>query len=138
MAKISINTTQKVIPMIYAYSTPEIARHAGWVKIGYTEKQTTEQRQKQQSHTIDVELKEEWKGNAIFEDGSGEIFHDSDFHAYLSRLGIERKKDTEWFHIDGPASKAEFNKFRESRGILKDIDEVIPYPLRYEQKKAVE
>ena len=138
MAKISINTTQKVIPMIYAYSTPEIARHNGWVKIGYTEKQTTEQRQKQQSHTIDVELKEEWKGNAIFEDGSGEIFHDSDFHAYLSKLGVERKKDTEWFHIDGPASKQEFNKFRESRGILKDIDEVIPYTLRNEQKKAVE
>lgn len=138
MAKISINTTQKVIPMIYAYSTPEIARHDGWVKIGYTEKQTTEQRQKQQSHTIDVELKEEWKGNAIFEDGSGEIFHDSDFHAYLSKLGVERKKDTEWFHIDGPASKQEFNKFRESRGILKDIDEVIPYTLRNEQKKAVE
>lgn len=124
--------------MIYAYSTPEIARHNGWVKIGYTEKQTTEQRQKQQSHTIDVELKEEWKGNAIFEDGSGEIFHDSDFHAYLSKLGVERKKDTEWFHIDGPASKQEFNKFRESRGILKDIDEVIPYTLRNEQKKAVE
>ena len=138
MAKISINTTQKVIPMIYAYSTPEIARHDGWVKIGYTEKQTTEQRQKQQSHTIDVELKEEWKGNAIFEDGSGEIFHDSDFHAYLSKLGVERKKDTEWFHIDGSASKQEFNKFRESRGILKDIDEVIPYTLRNEQKKAVE
>lgn len=55
MGKISINTTQKVIPMIYAYSTPEIARHDGWVKIGYTEKQTTEQRQKQQSHTVDVE-----------------------------------------------------------------------------------
>ena len=138
MAKISINTAQKVIPMIYAYSTPEIARHDGWVKIGYTEKQTTEQRQKQQSHTIDVELKEEWKGNAIFEDGSGEIFHDSDFHAYLSKLGVERKKDTEWFHIDGSASKQEFNKFRESRGILKDIDEVIPYTLRNEQKKAVE
>ena len=34
MAKISINTAQKVIPMIYAYSTPEIARHDGWVKIG--------------------------------------------------------------------------------------------------------
>lgn len=138
MAKISINTTQKVIPMIYAYSTPEIARHDGWVKIGYTEKQTTEQRQKQQSHTVDVELKEEWKGNAIFEDGSGEIFHDSDFHAYLSKLGIERKKDTEWFHIDGPTSKAEFNRFRESRGILQEIDEVIPYTLRNEQKKAVE
>ena len=74
MAKISINTTQKVIPMIYAYSTPEIARHDGWVKIGYTEKQTTEQRQKQQSHTVDVELKEEWKGKALVRYSMIQIF----------------------------------------------------------------
>lgn len=138
MAKITIKTTQKVIPMIYAYSTPEIERHNGWVKIGYTEKQTTEERQKQQSHTIDVVLKEEWKGNAIYEDGSGQIFHDTDFHSYLRKLGIENKKGTEWFNIDGQSSHSEFLKFRMNRGILKDIDEVVPYILRNEQKKAVE
>lgn len=138
MAKINIETTQKVIPMIYCYSTPEISRHNGWTKIGYTEKQTTEARQKQQSHTIDVELKEEWKGNAIFEDGSGEIFHDTDFHAYLRKLGVEDKKGTEWFHIDGPASQIKFFKFRANRGILQDIDEVVPYNLRNEQQRAVE
>ena len=76
MAKISIKTTQKVVPMIYAYSTPEIARHNGWVKIGYTEKQTTQQRQKQQSHTVDVIVKEEWKGNAVFDDAfDAAVFH---------------------------------------------------------------
>ena len=37
MAKISINTAQRVVPMIYAYTTPEIASHNGWTKIGYTE-----------------------------------------------------------------------------------------------------
>ena len=138
MPKISINATKKVVPMIYAYSTPEIAKHNGWVKIGYTEKQTTEARQRQQSHTVDVELKEEWKGNAIFEDGSGEIFHDTDFHIYLNKLGIENKKGTEWFHIDGPSSREKFFEFRSNRGILKDIKCVIPYRLRNEQKKAIE
>ena len=138
MAKINVKTTQKVIPMIYAYSTPEIARHNGWIKIGYTERQTTEARQRQQSHTVDVELKEEWKGNAIFDDGSGDIFHDTDFHAYLNKLGIENKKGTEWFHINGPLSKERFNEFRSNRGVLKDTNYVIPYTLRNEQKKAIE
>ena len=36
MTKIRINTAQKVVPMIYAYTTPEIQRHNGWTKIGYT------------------------------------------------------------------------------------------------------
>jgi hypothetical protein len=35
--KIVIKTTDRVVPMIYAYTTPEIARHNGWTKIGYTE-----------------------------------------------------------------------------------------------------
>ena len=123
--------------MIYAYSTPEIARHNGWVKIGYTEAQTTEKRQKQQSHTVDVILKEEWKGNAIFEDGTGDIFHDSDFHAYLSKIGVERKPKTEWFHISGSESQAEFFKFRANRGIVEQHRDTIPYTLRDEQERAV-
>ncbi len=138
MTAISIKTANKVIPMIYAYSTPEIKRHNGWIKIGYTEKQATDKRQKQQSHTIDVIIKEEWKGNAIFEDGSGEIFHDTDFHKYLQKLGIERKKGTEWFFINGEKSYKNFIEFRTDKGILKAIDTVVPYNLRNEQNNAVE
>ena len=37
MRKPDINTAKSVTPMIYAYTTPEIARHNGWTKIGYTE-----------------------------------------------------------------------------------------------------
>lgn len=48
---ITINTTQRVIPMMYAYTTPEIVRHNGWIKIGYTERQTVEARIKQQTHS---------------------------------------------------------------------------------------
>ena len=133
----AIKSKKQVIPMIYAYSTPEITRHNGWVKIGYTEKQTTEQRQKQQSHTIDVEIKEEWKGVAIFDDGSGELFRDTDFHSYLHKLGVERKEKTEWFHIDGANSEREFYNFRKNRGVLKQLNSLIPYTLRDEQQKAV-
>lgn len=137
MNKITLETAKQVVPMIYCYSTPEIARHNGWVKIGYTE-QDVNTRLKQQTHTADIEFKKEWVGNAIFDDGSGERFSDKDFHAYLRKLGIENKKDTEWFNIEPTPAKGKFNDFRESRGILKSIGGVIPYTLRDEQTKAVE
>ena len=37
MAPITLKTANHVVPMIYAYTTPEIIRHNGWTKIGYTE-----------------------------------------------------------------------------------------------------
>lgn len=46
--KIVIKTTDRVVPMIYAYTTPEIARHNGWTKIGYTE-QDVDKRLSQQT-----------------------------------------------------------------------------------------
>jgi len=132
--KINLKTSEKVVPMIYAYTTPEIRRHDGWTKIGYTE-QSVEKRLEQQMHTADVEYKLEWKGTAIYDDGSGDIFHDSDFHAYLSKNGIERKEGTEWFKVLPPLSKTLFYQFKEQRGQLEST-EVINYSLRPEQEKA--
>lgn len=140
MAEINLKSSSKVIPMCYAYSTPEIKRHEGWVKIGYTEKQDVDKRIKQQGNEVDVIKKEEWRGNAIFEDGSGEFFTDHEFHAYLKKLGIEYDdtKKNEWFHVDGPTSKKHFIDFRENRGILDKLkEEVIAYQLRDEQEQAV-
>ena len=136
MAEIKIKTAKRVVPMIYAYTTPEIARHDGWTKIGYTE-QAVEKRLKQQAHTIDVIYHEEWKGNAVYDDGSGEIFSDKDFHVYLRKLGIENNRANEWFHIDGQESQKRFFEFRSNRGIVKSEDAVIPYILRNEQAMAV-
>ncbi len=85
MAGITLRTARQVVPMIYAYTTPEIARHNGWTKIGYTE-QSVDKRLKQQTHTADVLFHEEWRGNAVYDDGSGEVFTDHDFHAYLRKL----------------------------------------------------
>ena len=45
-----VRTSRPALPQIYAYTTPEIARHDGWTKIGYTE-QNVETRLKQQTAT---------------------------------------------------------------------------------------
>lgn len=139
MQKPNINTAKRVTPMIYAYTTPEIARHDGWTKIGYTE-QDVETRIKQQTHTADVRWNLEWKGNALFDDGSGERFTDKEFHAYLRKSGIEQEagKNNEWFHITGQESRLKFYDFRANHGILQQLSSVVPYQLRKEQKEAVE
>ena len=138
MSKPNIQTTKQVVPMLYGYSTPEVIRHNGWTKIGYTE-QDVETRINQQTHTADIRWQLEWKGNATFDDGSGETFIDKDFHAYLRKSGIEQEngKNNEWFHVDGATSKQMFRDFREDHGVLKITDTVIPYKLREEQQSAV-
>ncbi|MGN1458548.1 MAG: DEAD/DEAH box helicase family protein [Acutalibacteraceae bacterium] len=136
MGIIKINTAKKVVPMIYAYTTPDIPKHDGWIKIGYTE-QEVEKRLKQQTHTADIDYKVEWKGSAMFDDGTGETFHDSDFHAYLTKNDIERKAGTEWFYTDSSTSHKMFIDFRVNRGILRTLDDVKQYRLRDEQAEAV-
>ena len=111
MAGITLRTARQVVPMIYAYTTPEIARHNGWTKIGYTE-QSVDKRLKQQTHTADVLYHEEWRGNAVYDDGSGEVFTDHDFHAYLRKLNVENDRKNEWFHLDGQQSRRYFQDFR--------------------------
>ena len=115
MAGITLRTARQVVPMIYAYTTPEIARHNGWTKIGYTE-QSVDKRLKQQTHTADVLFHEEWRGNAVYDDGSGEVFTDHDFHAYLRKLNVENDRKNEWFHFGWAAVPAVFSGFPHEPG----------------------
>lgn len=131
----NIHTTHVALPQIYAYSTPEIARHRGWVKIGYTEQQNVEDRISEQMHTADVRWKTEWSGNAVYEN-SVDTFRDTDFHAYLERRGIERQQGTEWFHISGKYSEKLFSLFRKNRGVDGE-SKTSPYQLRDSQEDAV-
>lgn len=135
--KIELQTAKQVVPMIYAYTTPEIERHHGWTKIGYTE-QDVDERIAQQTRTADVAYREEWRGTAIYDDGSGKAFRDTDFHAYLRKEGVEqdKEKNNEWFHITGPASKEKFHEFKSNRGVS-PTPESVPYVLRQEQEDAV-
>lgn len=133
---LNIKTSQKIVPMCYAYTTPQISDHDGWTKIGYTE-QKVEDRIDQQTKTANVKWVLGWKGTAIYDDGSGDTFRDRDFHAYLQKNNVERKPDTEWFHIEPKPSHDLFVSFKSNRGILKS-NAAVGYSLRAEQTKAVE
>ena len=137
MATINIKTSKQIEPKCYAYTTPEIKRHEGWTKIGYTEQDDVKKRIQQQTQTADIKFNLEWAERAVYEDGTGDSFKDKDFHAYLSKKDIERIPDSEWFHILPQVSHDEFLYFKKNRGILKTLS-VIPYKLRKEQNQAVE
>lgn len=129
-----VKSTRPALPQIYAYTTPEIRRHDGWTKIGYTE-QDVNVRIVQQTHTADVIAKLEWHGNATYED-TGEVFHDTDFHTYLRHLGINDQPGTEWFEINPPNAKGRFHEFRENHGILDGLG-ASDYELQAEQEAAI-
>ncbi len=135
-----IKSFKRIIPMIYAYTTPNDVSHNGWTKIGYTASQSVEDRIKQQSHTVDAKVKLLWRGNARYEDGTDETFTDHDFHDYLiQKRHIERKPKTEWFHIDGPTSHHYFHEFADrDYGNVQGNDKHVQYELRKEQQKAVD
>ena len=136
MATPNIKSYTRIIPMVYAYNTPGIPYHEGWTKIGYTEKQSVEERINQQTHTAGVRWELAWKDNAMYKDGSGEYFMDHDFHNFLQRReSIPREPKTEWFQIDGEQSQKLFNRF--ANRIIVNAKEECEYTLRKEQEEAV-
>lgn len=135
MAAINIETTKVVIPQCYAYITPGVSYNDGWTKIGFTERDVYT-RIKEQTHTAGIKVELKWHKNATYE-GSNETFTDREFHAYLTKKGIERRSNSEWFKIDPEVAKFDFNDFRENKGIIESNEEPIPYKLRQEQEEAV-
>lgn len=138
MAGIQINTTSKVTPQCYAYTTPGIPAHDGWTKIGFTERDV-ETRIKEQTHTVGVEPKIWWHMLAQFMTEPFTTFTDKDFHAYLKKKGVLRREGTEWFQIDPNTAQQEYIAFATTHGNLlaQDADAILPYQLREEQDAAV-
>ena len=130
-----IQSFNAFVRMMYAYSTPEIARHNGWLKIGDTE-QGIDKRIKQQTHTADVRFELEWKDIAMYRDDCT-YFRDYDFHDYLTEYkGIERNDHTEWFRIDGTALRQYFEEFVSRNYTQTGMH--YSYKLRNEQQEAVD
>lgn len=133
---VQIQSFKRVVPMIYAYNTPDVSYHEGWTKVGYTERQDVTQRINQQTHTADIRWVLAWKDNAMYKDGSGEYFTDHDFHDYLEAMHIHREPGTEWFQADGDVLQTHFQHFANRQ-------EAAPtggctYDLRREQQAAVD
>ena len=124
--------------MIYAYSTPEIPSHNGWLKIGYTERDV-DTRIREQSHTLWVNPKKEWTGKAVYKDGR--TFTDKDFHRYLKLNGIQYVENdrNEWFKISPFDSLKYFENFVANGFFMLDIthEDISSYRLREEQLEAV-
>lgn len=137
--QININPYANIVPKIYAYTTPEIARHNGWTKIGYTEQPSVKKRIEQQTKTADVRFNIEWQQEARYTDGSGEYFTDHNFHDYLERFeDIKREPNTEWFNVDGPTSQQLLRKFAARSYAHVQAKNKMTYVLRREQQQAVD
>lgn len=137
--QININPYANIVPKIYAYTTPEIVRHNGWTKIGYTEQPSVKKRIEQQTKTADVRFNIEWQQEARYTDGSGEYFTDHNFHDYLERFeDIKREPNTEWFNIDGPTSQQLLWKFAARSYAHVQAKNKMTYVLRREQQQAVD
>lgn len=137
--QINITPYANIVPKIYAYTTPEIARHNGWTKIGYTEQPSVKKRIEQQTKTADVRFNIEWQQEARYTDGSGEYFTDHNFHDYLERFeDIKREPNTEWFNIDGPTSQQLLWKFAARSYAHVQAKNKMTYVLRLEQQQAVD
>lgn len=137
--QININPYANIVPKIYAYTTPEIARHNGWTKIGYTEQPSVKKRIEQQTKTADVRFNIEWQQEARYTDGSGEYFTDHNFHDYLERFeDIKREPNTEWFNVDGPTSQQLLWKFAARSYAHVQAKNKMTYILRKEQQQAVD
>ena len=140
MAAIEIRTTAQVTPQCYAYTLPDVPANAGWTKIGFTEREV-ETRIKEQTHTAGLVPKLWWHLRAAFMTEPYGNFKDTDFHAYLKKLGVARREGTEWFEIAPDAAKGDYIEFAQNHGVVADADAdaaaVIPYRLREEQEAAV-
>ena len=134
----SIKPFAPIVPMVYCYITPGVPSHDGWCKTGYTEKQSVEERVKQQCHTADVDYDIRWQDNAMYKDGSGEYFTDHDFHGYLTgKRKAERKPDTEWFHLQPMVALEYFSDFATRKPVANAEHAGTEYVLRQEQDDAV-
>ena len=130
-----IHSFNSFVRMMYAYRTPDIADHNGWLKIGDTT-QGIEKRIKQQTHTADVRFELEWKDIAMYRDDCT-FFRDHDFHDYLTEYkGIERNDHTEWFKIDGTVLRQCFEEFASRNYPQTGLH--YSYKLRSEQQEAVD
>ena len=137
--QLHIDPFKSIIPKIYAYTTPEIARHDGWIKIGYTTQPLVEKRILQQTQTAGVRFYIEWWQKARYTTGNGAYFTDHEFHEYLERYkGIEREPKTEWFHVAPKAAEQMFYDFADRNYADVQISaNRRQYILRDEQQQAV-
>ncbi|MBO4400621.1 MAG: Eco57I restriction-modification methylase domain-containing protein [Selenomonadaceae bacterium] len=141
MSEINVRTFETTCPRIYAYTTPGVTYHEGWLKIGYTATQTVDERIKQINHTGWIIYSTEWVHPAPFDETLNRQLTDIDFHRFLTgKYKIPRAADDlEWFKIDAATAKKYLEEFcagKTYRSLPPPADSD-DYTLREEQREAV-
>ena len=131
-------------PRIYAFSLPS---RSGWLKVGYTDRQTVAERVKQETQVLNLPYRIEVDAKAQTMDGR--IFDDNAVFAVLEGMGIERDRRVdacerrmrgrrpEWFKTDvGHVNVA--IKMLQNREEDDSSAKKAAFAMRPEQRRAVE
>ena len=133
-----IKTAKPIYPQIYAYTLPQVQDRDGWVKIGYTERESVDERIKEQIYIARLTYEKLWDAPASFLE-SGERFTDTKLHNYLVKYKqVKRLGNSEWFfyeHNLKQRSYADYKSFLENS--YNQAKEKAQYQLRDEQAAAV-
>ena len=127
-----------VVPTIYGYTLPDVADHNGYIKIGYTDREDTETRIKEQLHTAAIPFRILFKESAMRSDGT--CFTDKDIHRLLKHKGFQQLNEgedlNEWFCC---TEKEALDAIEEMRtGIRFEGQRTWTFSMRKEQQTAVE
>lgn len=125
-----------VTPTIYAYELIGVESHAGYIKIGYTDR-TAEVRIREQLHVSGVPYRILLKESAMRSDGT--CFTDRDVHAYLRARGFRQLNEgddrNEWFACNDDDVRAAILRLRD--GIVSEEGRTATFVMRPEQEAAV-
>lgn len=127
-----------VVPTIYGYILPDVKDHEGYIKIGYTDREDTETRIKEQLHTAAINFKLLFTESAMRPDGT--CFTDKEVHRLLKHKGFSRlnegKDKNEWFKCTLTDALTAIKEIR--TGIRFEGNRTWDFAMRNEQKVAVE
>ena len=126
-----------VVPTIYGYTLPDVADHNGYIKIGYTDREDTDTRIKEQLHTAAIPFRVLFKESAMRSDGT--CFTDKDIHRLLKHKGFRQLNEgedrNEWFCC---TEKDALDAIEEMRtGIRFEGQRTWTFSMRKEQQTAV-
>ena len=136
-------------PRVYAYTLPSVPEKAGWIKVGYTDRQTVQERIAQQLKTPSLRYRIELDESARTRDGR--FFDDRALHYVLEeemgiereyrierdgRSGRKRRIPTEWFKTNADGVRVAVKVLQGSVAGREEAEKAA-FAMRPEQKCAV-
>ena len=126
----------QVTPTIYAYTLEGVESHKGYIKVGYTSRDTSI-RIGEQLTTVAIPHKVLLKESAMRSDGT--CFRDTDVHRLLENKGFNRLNNnpkSEWFRCSTKDILSAILELRE--GIISEENRTLTFKMRPEQTVAVQ